>query len=62
MEGLTVSAAMGENNDAAAQVDLTVFNIKYAMGPITVGYQANESIQVLHLQMKTLQHMVSHIR
>ena len=43
MEGLTVSAAMGENNEAAAQIDLTVFNLKYAMGPITVGYQANES-------------------
>ena len=43
MEGLTVSAAMGENNEAADQIDLTVFNIKYAMGPITVGYQANES-------------------
>ena len=43
MEGLTVSAAMGENNEAAAQIDLTVFNLKYAMGPITVGYQSNES-------------------
>ena len=43
MEGLTVSAAMGENNEAAAQIDLTVFNLKYAMGPITVGYQTNES-------------------
>ena len=43
MEGLTVSAAMGENNDAADQIDLSVFNIKYAMGPITVGYQSNES-------------------
>jgi outer membrane protein OmpU len=43
MEGLTVSAAMGENNDAADQIDLTVFNLKYAMGPITVGYQSNES-------------------
>jgi len=43
MEGLTVSAAMGENNEAADQIDLTVFNIKYAMGPITVGYQSNES-------------------
>ena len=43
MEGLTVSAAMGENNSAADQIDLSVFNIKYAMGPITVGYQANES-------------------
>ncbi len=43
MEGLTVSAAMGENNELADQIDLTVFNLKYAMGPITVGYQANES-------------------
>ncbi len=43
MEGLTVTAAMGENNEAADQIDLTVFNIKYAMGPITVGYQTNES-------------------
>jgi outer membrane protein OmpU len=43
MEGLTVSAAMGENNDAAAQIDLSVLNLKYAMGPITVGYQTNES-------------------
>jgi outer membrane protein OmpU len=44
MEGLTISAAMGENNTTEnAQIDLTVFNIKYAMGPITVGYQSNES-------------------
>ena len=43
MEGLTVSAAMGENNEAASQIDLTVFNLKYAMGPITVGFQSNES-------------------
>ena len=43
MEGLTVTAAMGENNELADQIDLTVFNIKYAMGPITVGYQSNES-------------------
>ena len=28
MEGLTVSAAMGENNDLADQIDLTVFNLK----------------------------------
>ena len=43
MEGLTVTAAMGENNVLADQIDLTVFNLKYAMGPITVGYQSNES-------------------
>ena len=43
MEGLTVSAAMGENNTAADQIDLSVLSINYAMGPISVGYQANES-------------------
>ena len=43
MEGLTVKAAMGENNEAADQVDLSVLGITYAMGPVTVGYQSNES-------------------
>ena len=43
MEGLTVSAAMGENNTAADQIDLSVLSINYAMGPISVGYQTNES-------------------
>ena len=43
MEGLTVKAAMGENNEAADQIDLSVMGITYAMGPITVGYQSNES-------------------
>jgi outer membrane protein OmpU len=43
MEGLTVKAAMGENNTAADQIDLSVMGITYAMGPVTVGYQANES-------------------
>ncbi len=43
IEGLTVKAAMGENNDAADQIDLSVMGITYAMGPITVGYQTNES-------------------
>ena len=43
MEGLTVKAAMGENNTAADQIDLSVLGITYAMGPVTVGYQSNES-------------------
>ena len=43
MEGLTVLAAMGENNSAADKIDLSVFSVNYAMGPITVGFQANES-------------------
>ena len=41
MEGLTVKAAMGENNEAADQIDLSVMGITYAMGPVTVGYQSN---------------------
>ena len=43
IEGLTVLAAMGENNSAADKIDLSVFSVNYAMGPITVGYQSNES-------------------
>ena len=43
LEGLTVLAAMGENNSAADKIDLSVFSVNYAMGPITVGFQANES-------------------
>jgi outer membrane protein OmpU len=43
MEGLTVKAAMGENNTQADQIDLSVLGITYAMGPVTVGYQSNES-------------------
>ena len=43
MEGLTVLAGMGENNSAADQIDLSVFSVNYAMGPITVGIQSNES-------------------
>ena len=43
IEGLTVSAAMGENNEAADQIDLSVFSANYAAGPLTVGIQTNES-------------------
>ncbi len=43
IDGLTVKAAMGENNDLADQIDLSVFSANYAAGPITVGIQTNES-------------------
>jgi outer membrane protein OmpU len=43
IEGLTVKAAMGENNDAADKLDLNVFSAVYASGPISVGIQSNES-------------------
>jgi outer membrane protein OmpU len=43
IDGLTIKAAMGENNAAADQVDLTVFSANYAMGPMTFGLQSNES-------------------
>ena len=42
IDGLSVYAAMGENNDAANSADLSNFAVKYAMGAITVGYQNNE--------------------
>ena len=34
---------MGENNDAADKIDLSVFSAVYAAGPISVGIQSNES-------------------
>jgi outer membrane protein OmpU len=40
--GLTVYAAMGENNGDAAKIDNSIFGVKYATGPITFGYQTNE--------------------
>jgi outer membrane protein OmpU len=43
IDGLTVKAAMGENNDAANQADLSVFSAVYTTGPISVGYQSNET-------------------
>ena len=43
IDGLTVSAAMGENNDLADQIDLSVFSANYASGPFTIGIQQNES-------------------
>jgi outer membrane protein OmpU len=42
-EGLTLKAAMGENNDAADKIDLSVFSAVYAAGPLSVGIQSNES-------------------
>ena len=34
---------MGENNDLADQIDLSVFSANYASGPFTIGIQQNES-------------------
>jgi outer membrane protein OmpU len=49
IEGLSVYAAIGENNDQVAtsttltgKADLSMFGVTYAMGAITVGYQMNE--------------------
>jgi len=42
-DGLTIKAAMGENNTAANKIDLSVFSAVYAAGPLTVGIQTNES-------------------
>ena len=48
IDGLSIYAAMGENNDQpttgiTGKADLTAFAVTYAMGAITVGYQANET-------------------
>ena len=43
IDGLTVKAAMGENNDSADKLDLNVFSAVYSNGPISVGIQSNES-------------------
>jgi outer membrane protein OmpU len=43
MAGLTISAAMGENNAAADKVDLTVFSANYTTGPMSFGIQVNET-------------------
>ena len=42
IEGLDIYAAMGENNDTSNGADASNFAIKYAMGAMTIGYQANE--------------------
>ena len=43
IDGLSIYAAMGEDNGGTAKLDNSVFAINYAMGAFTVGYQANES-------------------
>jgi outer membrane protein OmpU len=43
VEGLTIGIAGGEDNGSVNKIDNTVTYITYAMGPVTVGYQANES-------------------
>ena len=42
VEGLTIYAAMGENNDAAQAIDNTIFAANYATGAITIGMQVND--------------------
>ena len=49
IDGLSVYAAIGENNDQIStsttltgKADLSMFGVTYAMGAITVGYQMNE--------------------
>ena len=42
VEGLTVYAAYGENNDASQGIDNTIIAANYATGAITIGMQVNE--------------------
>ena len=43
IEGLDVYAAMGENNDAANSADVSMMAVSYASGPLSIGYQVNET-------------------
>ncbi len=43
VEGLTIGAATGEDNSAAASIDITNMYVKYTMDAFSVGYQASES-------------------
>ena len=41
-DGLTIGAAQGEDNSAAATIETTTMYAKFAMDSITIGYQATE--------------------
>ena len=43
IDGLSVYAAMGENNAAANSADLSMFAVVYTAGAFSVGYQMNET-------------------
>jgi outer membrane protein OmpU len=43
VEGLTIGVAGGEDNGSVSKIDNTIAYVTYAFGPVTVGYQANES-------------------
>ena len=43
VEGLTVYAAMGENNDASNSADVSMAAAIYTAGALSVGYQVNET-------------------
>jgi outer membrane protein OmpU len=44
VDGLTIGAAMDENSEAGdLQTDFETMYVKYAYGPVTVGYQKSES-------------------
>jgi outer membrane protein OmpU len=43
IDGLTIGAASGEDNSAAASIDLTNMYVTYTMDAFSVGYQASEA-------------------
>ena len=43
IEGLEIALGMGENNNTSTKIDNTIASIKYTMGDLSVGAQANES-------------------
>jgi len=43
VEGLTIGAATGEDNSAAASIDITNMYLTYTMDAFSIGYQASEA-------------------
>ena len=64
MEGLTVGYAAGEYNSegGTSNSDRTTMYIKYAYGPVTVGYQESEMDTNKATKMMSLKLWVSHTK
>ena len=43
VDGLSLYAATGENNNASNKFDNSMFGVKYTMGGMSIGYQVNET-------------------
>ena len=62
---VTLGYAVGENNASGgtSNLDLTTFYVKYAYGPVTVGYQESKSkMQLMQLMMMSSKLWVLHTK